>query len=338
MDVCQINSINNKLSSNKSLGALGGECVHSGGSMGASRSLGRWWLCVEDRDSWENRTLGSLFRRDILVAGKACWVWLGLLVHMAGAGRGELVGIDEESPVGVTGVNGDHPVVDILLCALALVTGSEEPAGAVGSETGLKPGSLGVVVLAVAVLLGDVLKDNAPVALNVDSALDLGVVDDRGAEVALGAGPVGKVKGRGALGGAGVVLVVKGVLLISGDVVNQVVSRLVGHVGVLLQEDGILADLVSDLVLGVLGVLQTEGKVGVEGTRGRGLRITVCWGVAVGWAMRSRMGCAMRCAVGRTMGMGRGVGSVGRRSGMVGAGSHRHDGDGSHGNHQCGYL
>jgi hypothetical protein len=46
----------------------------------------------------------------------------------------------------------------------------------------------------------------------------------------------------------------------------------------------------------------------------------------------------MLCAVGRTMGMGRGLGSVGRRSRMVGAWSHRYDGDGSHENHQCGYL
>jgi hypothetical protein len=202
-----------------------------------------------------------LFRRDILAAGKAYLVWFGLLVHMAGAGRRELVGIDEESPVGVTGVNGGHPVVDILLCALALVTGSKEPAGAVGSETGLEPGSLGVVVLAVAVQLGDVLKNDAPVALDVDSALDLDVFDDRGAEVALRAGPVGKVKGRGALGGSSVVLVVEGVLLVSGNMVNQVVSGLVGHVRVLLQEDGILADLVSNLVLRVLEILQTEGKV-----------------------------------------------------------------------------
>merc|ERR1719510_2841470 len=110
------------------------------------------------------------------MVGSSSWkglrAWFGLLVHVAGAGGGE-------------------------------------PAGAVGGDAGLEPGGLGVVVLAVAVLLGDVLEDDAPVALDVDGAPDLGVVDDGGAEVALGAGPVGEVEGRGALGGARVVGVVE---------------------------------------------------------------------------------------------------------------------------------
>ena len=118
---------------------------------------------------------------------------------MARAGRGELVRVNEESPVGVTGVQGDHPVVDVLLGALGVVAGGEESAGGVGGQAGLQAGGLGVVVVSVAVLLGDVLQDDAPVALDVDGAADLGVVDLAGAEVALGAGPVGKVEGRGAL-------------------------------------------------------------------------------------------------------------------------------------------
>ena len=37
---------------------------------------------------------------------------------VARTGRWQLVGVDEESPVGVARVDRDHPVVDILLGAL----------------------------------------------------------------------------------------------------------------------------------------------------------------------------------------------------------------------------
>merc|ERR1719378_2013872 len=81
-----------------------------------------------------------------------------LLGNMAGAGTGQLVGVDEESPVGVAGVHRQHPVVHVLLGALALVAGDQEAAGRVGVVARLQPGGLGVVVLAVAVALGDVLQ------------------------------------------------------------------------------------------------------------------------------------------------------------------------------------
>jgi len=44
---------------------------------------------------------------------------------MARAGAGKLVGVNEESPVGIAGVDRKHPVVHILLGALALVAGGE---------------------------------------------------------------------------------------------------------------------------------------------------------------------------------------------------------------------
>ena len=42
----------------------------------------------------------------------------GLGRDMAGASAGQLVGVNEESPVGITGVQRQHPVVDKLLGAL----------------------------------------------------------------------------------------------------------------------------------------------------------------------------------------------------------------------------
>jgi len=147
-----------------------------------------------------------------------------LLRDVTGAGTGELVGIDEEASVGITRVHAEHAVVDILLCALALVAGGKEAAGRVRVEASLKAGGLGVVVVAIAVALRDVLQDDPPVALNVDSPGDLGVVHSTGAEVALGAYPVAGVIGRGALGGSCVVLVVEALLLLLDNVLHQVIG------------------------------------------------------------------------------------------------------------------
>ena len=194
---------------------------------------------------------------------------------MARAGAGKLVGVNEESPVGIAGVDREHPVVHILLGALALVAGGEESAGGVGVETGLQPGGLGVVVVSVSVSLGDVLQDDPPVSLNVHGARDLGVVHVAGAEVALGPDPVAGVVGRGALGGTAVVLVVEAVLLGSSDVLNKVISGLISNISVLLEEEGVLRDLVGNVVGGVLGVEHAVGQVGALGALGRGLGVTV---------------------------------------------------------------
>ena len=216
------------------------------------------------------------------------WAWVGFgktgrkgkrrrdgLGDVAGAGAGQLVGVNEEAPVGVARVDGEHPVVDVLLGALGLVARSQQPAGTVGGQAGLQPGGLSVVVVAVAVALGDVLEDDPPVALNIHCSGDLGVVNVGGAEIALGSDPVGGVVRRGALGGTSVVLVVKGLFLFLGDVLDQVIGRLVSNVSILLQEESILRDLVSDVIGRVLRVQDTVGKVTALGTLGWGLGVTV---------------------------------------------------------------
>ena len=96
---------------------------------------------------------------------------------VARAGRWQLVGVNEETPVKVTRVDRDHPVVDILLGALGLIARGQEATGRVGCLTGLQPGGLGVVVVSVPVLLRDVLQNDPPVALNVHSSAELGILD-----------------------------------------------------------------------------------------------------------------------------------------------------------------
>ena len=92
---------------------------------------------------------------------------------MARAGAGKLVGVNEESSVGITGVQREHPVVDKLLGALGLVAGGQQATRAVREETRLQPRGLGVVVVTIAVTLGDVLQDDPPVTLDVDGSGDL---------------------------------------------------------------------------------------------------------------------------------------------------------------------
>ena len=211
----------------------------------------------------------------------------GLGRDMAGASAGKLVGVNEESSVGITGVQRQHPVVDKLLGALGLVAGGEQTTGAVREEASLKAGGLGVVIVAIAVTLRDVLQDDPPVALHVDGPGDLGVVHVAGAEISLGSNPVACVILAGPLAGAGVVTVVKALLLGLGDSVHEVIGALVGDVGVLLEEERVLGDLERDVVGGILLVHDTEGEVRALSALGGRLRVTVS--IARG-GVGSRMG------------------------------------------------
>jgi len=185
----------------------------------------------------------------------------GLGGDVTGAGTGELVGVDEESSVGIAGVEGEHPVVDILLGTLGLVARSQQSAGTVREQAGLQSGGLGVVVVTVSISLRDVLQDDPPVTLNIDSPGDLGVVNIRGAKVTLRSDPVSGVVLAGALAGSSVVAVVETLLLWLGDHLHEVVSTLVSDVGVLLQEESVLADLGGDVVSGILLVQDTVGEI-----------------------------------------------------------------------------
>merc|ERR1739844_633168 len=127
-----------------------------------SMVLGIWLKDDEDRGYLGKEKERKKMRRIV-------WLRKGLGWDVTGAGTGELVGVDEESSVGITGVQGEHPVVDVLLGTLGLVAGGQQSAGAVGEQTGLQSGGLGVVVVPIAVALRDVLEDDPPVTLHIDS-------------------------------------------------------------------------------------------------------------------------------------------------------------------------
>jgi len=187
------------------------------------------------------------------------WEWVGnrersLLRNMARTSRGKLVGIDEKSTVRITRVQGEHSVVNILLGTFGVVTGSQKSAGRVGGLTGFQAGGLGIVIVTISVVFGDMLEDNSPVPFNIDGTFDFGVFNGGRAEVALRSDPVGGIIGRRSLGSSSVIIVVESSLLGSNDVLNQVIGRLVGDIRVFFQENRVLGDLVGDFVVGILSI------------------------------------------------------------------------------------
>merc|ERR1719431_60821 len=117
--------------------------------------------------------------------------------EVARTSAGQLVCVNEEPSVWVTRINREHSVVNILLGALGLVARGKKTTSRVREQTGLKTGGLGIVVVTVS--LRDVLEDDSPVSLNIDSASDLGVINIRGAKITLGSNPVSCVIRRWSL-------------------------------------------------------------------------------------------------------------------------------------------
>jgi len=188
-------------------------------------------------------------------------------------------------------------VVDRLLGAVALVAGSKSTAGSLWEQAGLKAGSLRVVV--------DIIDNDAPFSLNILSTLGGGIDNIRGADVAFWTGPVGDIVGRVTSGGTSVVGVVKGFLLVLGDHVYEIISRLISNISILLGEMVVSADGSLDLVCWVFIILKAVGQGGVSiASRGSsrvtvgmlilgGSMVTIGWGrvvgraglVAIGWWM-----------------------------------------------------
>jgi len=194
-------------------------------------------------------------------------------------------------------------VVDIFLGALALVAGSQQTTSRVRVLTSLKTGGLGVVVVAITITLRNVLQDDSPVALNIDSPGDLSVIHVTGTKVALRSNPVGGIIGRGSLTSPSVVGVVKSFLLFLGDVLDQVIGRLVSNVSILLQEKSVLRDLMGNIIGWVLRIKDTIRKVTSLSTLWGSLRVTVAMVRSrsrVGWCIRSRSRCIRSWGVGES--------------------------------------
>lgn len=169
-----------------------------------------------------------------------------LLGNVTGAGGGEFEDVDEKTLVGITGIVGQHAVVDVLLGTFALVAGSEETTSGIGIQTGFEAGGLGIVV--------DIVDDDSPISVDVTGAFGHTVNDVGWAEITFGSDPMAGIIGRFALRSAGVVIVVESIFLVFGDVFDEIIGGLVGDIGVFLVEEVILRNSVLDFVLGIIFV------------------------------------------------------------------------------------
>lgn len=100
---------------------------------------------------------------------------------VASAGRGQLEGFNSEGEVFVISIVHHESVVDILLDTLCFVAFWDKRTGIPGSGTFLNPGGLSELL----VVGLDVVDDDSPLAVGVDSTKRLDVGGDGGTEVGL---------------------------------------------------------------------------------------------------------------------------------------------------------
>ena len=148
---------------------------------------------------------------------------------MARTSGGKFIDVDEQSFMRIARIEGQHSLVNILLDTFAFVARRQSAARCTREQASLYTLGLRVV--------GHVLDDDTPFTFNVNGPNWPSVCDFRRADVALTADPVALLERR-----AVVVGVVESALLDGGQSVDSVVSRLVGNVGVFLQNQRVVFD------------------------------------------------------------------------------------------------
>lgn len=148
---------------------------------------------------------------------------------VTGAGRRQLVCVDKEAAVGVTWVEREHTMDDVLLKAFAVMARGQRAASGLREEAGFDSLRLSVI--------SHVLDDYAPFAFSVLSAEGPGILDIAGANETLTADPVAFVKLFSVVEG-----VIKFLFLRFSHAVHQIIGRLISDVGVLLQRQRIIVD------------------------------------------------------------------------------------------------
>jgi len=167
--------------------------------------------------------------------------WLGVGTVVAGASRGKLEGLDGEWEVVIIGVVDEEPVVDGLLQTLGLVAFRHKWAAGSSSGALLNAGGLGQ-----GLVMGlDLVHNDPPLAVDVDSPLGLDVGGLRGAQVGL-----------------------LDDLLQAGDRVVGVGEHILVH---LLDRVIVVLDSLLDLVGGILLILKAPGLGVALGALGRGV-------------------------------------------------------------------
>lgn len=158
------------------------------------------------------------------------WSWtvndldgLSLDGDVARASRWKLVGVDEETLVRVAWVEGEHAVVDVLLQAFAAVARSQGTARGFREQARFNTLGLGVV--------GHILNDHTPFTIDVLGADWASVFDIAGADETFTTNPVTLIELF-----AVVERVIEFLFLLLGDTIDQIIGRLIGNIGVFLQD------------------------------------------------------------------------------------------------------
>ena len=102
------------------------------------------------------------------------WQMVG---NVARASRREFVGINEKSAVGIARIERKHPMIGVLLGALGSVARGQKSASGIWGQASFQSGRLSVVVVSIGVIMGNMLQNHAPEALDVDGPPDLDVVN-----------------------------------------------------------------------------------------------------------------------------------------------------------------
>ncbi len=149
--------------------------------------------------------------------------------NVARAGRWQLVDVDEDSLLGIAGIEGKHPLVNILLQTFAAETRGQGATRCTGEQTSFDALSLGVSGP------GVFLDDDPPFSIDIHCPEWASINDVARADVSLVTRPVALLEEF-----PFVVGVVEVCLSQRGQSIDQIIGRLIGNIRVFLQHQRVV--------------------------------------------------------------------------------------------------
>lgn len=147
------------------------------------------------------------------------------------ASRWQLVNVDEDSFLRIARIEGKHPLINVLLQTLAVIARSQSAASGTREQARFDALSLSVSGP------GDFLDDDAPFSIGVHGSEWASIQNVTWADVTFTTDPVSLLERLSVVLG-----VIEMFLRQGSQSIDQVVGRLVGNVGVLLQHQQVIID------------------------------------------------------------------------------------------------
>ena len=151
--------------------------------------------------------------------------------NVARTGRRQLVDVNEDSLLGIAGIEGKHPLVNVLLQTFAAVARGQGTTGCTREQASFDAMGLGVSGP------GDFLDDDPPFSIDIHCPKWASINDIAWADVSLVTRPVAFLEEF-----AFVVGVVEVFLSQRGQSIDQIVGRLIGKICVFLQHQPVVID------------------------------------------------------------------------------------------------